>query len=303
LTPEPLIVCVGTAVLDQIFRVEALPTAPGKHFASAYREVGGGPAANAAVTITRLGGRAVLWARVGADANGGRIVADLAAAGVDVTGVRRVDGAVSGVSAVIVDRRGERMIVNHSDPALDPDAAWLPTPSLSQAAAVLADVRWERGLVAAFAAARERNLLAILDADSVPEAIDPAPYQAATHVLFSEPALAQFSGESSVENGLRAAARRVGGWIGMTAGERGSFFLERDRIGHVPAFRVQAVDTLAAGDVFHGAFALALARCEGESAALRFASAAAALKCTRFGGRDGIPYAADLARFMAEAAA
>ena len=65
-----------------------------------------------------------------------------------------------------------------------------------------------------------------------------------------------------------------------------------------PAIPVTAVDTLAAGDVFHGAFALAIARRQSEREALAFASAAAALKCTRFGGRDGIPRAAELAEFM-----
>ncbi|HET8727204.1 MAG TPA: PfkB family carbohydrate kinase, partial [Alphaproteobacteria bacterium] len=99
----PLVVCVGIAVLDQVYKVPVLPHGSGKSFAGAYREVGGGPAANAAVTVARLGGRAALWARVGADAVGQRIVMDLAAEGVDVSAVRRIDGAASGVSAVIVD--------------------------------------------------------------------------------------------------------------------------------------------------------------------------------------------------------
>ena len=71
------IICVGLAVMDQIYSVERLPEVPAKHFATACREVGGGPAANAAVAIARLGGSARLWSRVGDDLVGERIVREL----------------------------------------------------------------------------------------------------------------------------------------------------------------------------------------------------------------------------------
>jgi sulfofructose kinase len=78
------------------------------------------------------------------------------------------------------------------------------------------------------------------------------------------------------------------------------YFLDNGAVVHEPAFRVDAVDTLAAGDVWHGAFALGLAERMAEREAVRFASAASALKCTRFGGRSGIPSRAEVDAFLKE---
>jgi len=77
--------------------------------------------------------------------------------------------------------------------------------------------------------------------------------------------------------------------VAVTDGEHGALWRADKARGHQPASTVDAVDTLAAGDVFHGAFVLALAEGRNENEALRFASAAAALKCTRFGGIAGTP--------------
>jgi sulfofructose kinase len=86
----------------------------------------------------------------------------------------------------------------------------------------------------------------------------------------------------------------------VTCGEQGVYWWQDGVIHHRPAYRVEVVDTLAAGDVFHGALALALAERQPIERAVRFASAAAALKCTRFGGREGIPDRATVERFMRE---
>lgn len=297
------IICVGSAVLDQIYGVPSLPAGSGKYFAGSYRETGGGPAANGAVTIARLGGRAALWARVGSDEVGGRIVGDLAREGIDISGIRRIEGAASGVSAIIVDDGGERLIVNHADPRLDRDPSWLPLGAVGQASAVLADLRWPEGAIAALARARAASIPAILDADTTPDAASIEAMMAASHVLFSQPALRTLSGAEDIAAALASAADRVGGWVGVTCGAEGVYWLDGGSLRHLPAFPVRAVDTTGAGDVFHGAFALAIARGEPTDHALRFAAAAAAIKCTRFGGREGIPVAADVEHFLKDAAA
>lgn len=297
------IICVGAAVLDQIYGVPSLPAGSGKHFAGSFRETGGGPAANGAVAIARLGGRAALWARVGSDEVGGRIVGDLAREGIDVTGIRRVEGATSGVSAIIVDDEGERMIVNHADPRLDRDPSWLPLEAIGHASAVLADLRWPEGAIAALTRARAASLPAILDADTTPDPGSVEAMIAATHVLFSQPALRTLSGDEDIAAALAIAAKRIGGWVGVTCGAEGTYWLDGGNLRHLAAFSVRAVDTTGAGDVFHGAFALAIARGQPTDSALRFASAAAAVKCTKFGGRDGIPFAADVEHFLKDAAA
>jgi sulfofructose kinase len=123
--------------------------------------------------------------------------------------------------------------------------------------------------------------------------------QRATHCIFSRAGLAQHSGHEEIAAGLRTIRDRHGGYVGVTDGENGYYWLERDEVAHMPARRVTAVDTNGAGDAFHGAFALGLARGRNERDAAEFATIVAALKCTRPGGRAGLPTADEVAEFRA----
>jgi sulfofructose kinase len=87
--------------------------------------------------------------------------------------------------------------------------------------------------------------------------------------------------------------------VAVTDGANGAHWRQGGGIRHRPAFAVNSVDTLAAGDVFHGGFALALAEGQDEAESMRFASAAAALKCTRFGGIAGAPGRAEVEQLLA----
>ena len=149
-------------------------------------------------------------------------------------------------------------------------------------------MRWPAAAVVAFAAARDRGVPAVLDCDH-----DPTEHAdvlaGATHAVFSLPTLAEFVGRTDPRAALEAATEFIRGMPIATDGGRGVSWLEDGVCHHLPAFEVEVVDTLGAGDVFHGAFVLALAESRSVPEALRWASAAAALKCTRFGGRVGIP--------------
>jgi sulfofructose kinase len=131
------------AALDLVFSVDEFPSAAGRHFAAGFREVGGGVAANAAVTVAALGGRAQQVGRLGSDPIGDRILSELEELGVDTSRVWRVGAHPSLVSAVPVDARGTRLIVNHTDPGLFGDEAVDPD-DLAEADLVLADLRWRR---------------------------------------------------------------------------------------------------------------------------------------------------------------
>ena len=292
------VLCVGHAVQDFVFYVPALPDRGEKYRATRFESVGGGPAATAAVAIARLGGRAVLAARVGDDAAAEMIRSELLAHGVDCSHLRRCPGCSSSVSAVLVDAQGERMIVNHLDPALPAEPAWLPRPERIGAAAVLADTRWPEGALAALRAARAAGLPAVLDADR-PIPADGDLLRAATHVAFSADALADYTGVADPARGLELAASGLAGWCGVTVGRDGVLAWVGGKLQRHPGFDVTVVDTLGAGDVWHGAFALALAEGRSEGAAVRFASAAAALKVQRSGGRSGAPRRAELDSFLA----
>ncbi len=112
------ILCVGALALDTIFLLEELPKGPGKFLPRETLEVAQGMATAQAATIVRLGGSARLWASHGDDEIGRRIVDQLVEAGIDISALRKVPGARSGFSSILMDPTGERIIVPHYDAAL-----------------------------------------------------------------------------------------------------------------------------------------------------------------------------------------
>ena len=283
------VICTGLAVLDHIFYLQEIPKNPIKSFASSYQIVGGGNAATAAVAISRAGGQAIFWGSLGDDLNGDKILSELEEFGVDVKDVKRLNGLNSSVSSVLIDNTGERLITNFTDYKLIKKADWLPLGKLEKSDAVLADLRWQEGALKTLGRARELGIPAVLDADLTPAGLNEEVIKYATHVLFSEPALNEFSQGKSIVEALHLVSEINGGWAGVTEGSSGTRWLDNGKLKHVPAFKVQTVDTLGAGDVFHGVFALSLAEGHLENNALIRASAAAALHCSRSGGRKTIP--------------
>jgi sulfofructose kinase len=294
-----IVLCVGHAVQDFVFGVAALPTRGEKYRATTFDTVGGGPAATAAVAIAKLGGRARLAARLGDDAVADVVVAELERYGVDCALVRRHAGRTTSLSAVMLDPAGERMIVNYLDAELPRDPAWLPSAEAIGAGAVLGDVRWPEGSVHALMRARAAGIPAVLDADR-PVPPDGALLRAASHVAFSAEGLGEYTGDEDPVRALQAVGATLDAWCCVTVGADGVYVRGRDgAIAHQPSFRVEVVDTLGAGDVWHGAFALALAEGRDEASAVRFAQAAAALKVRRRGGRAGAPTRVELEEFLA----
>ena len=290
--------CVGIAVLDHLFQVDELPAGEGKFYAQGYREVGGGVAANAAAAVVKLGGRARYVGRVGADAAGERITADLAALGVNVSAVESVDGLASPVSAVLVDGAGERLIVNHTPSELFTGGPVDRAAQIGDADAVLVDVRWPDGAVEALAAAQAAGVPSVFDFDRPMADGGERLIGIASHVVFSRDALAVTAGTADVAAGLSRVRESSPAWLAVTTGGDGVWWLDDDGAHHQEAFPVDVVDTVGAGDVFHGAFALALGEGRSEPEAVEFAAAAAAIKCSRPGGRDGTPNRDDVERLL-----
>jgi sulfofructose kinase len=245
----------------------------------------------------------MLAARIGDDAVASTIEQELRGYGVDCQWLRRFAGRQSSLSAVFVDAAGERMIVNHTDPQLPRDAVWLDQIPLDEVAVVLGDVRWPEGSARLLARARAEGLATVLDAD-VPAPGDDALLRAATHLAFSAPGLRELTGIPDPGSALEQVAQRFAAWCCVTLGAEGVLCRDGRRgsgatgAQRVAAFPVEPVDTLGAGDVWHGAFALALAEGADELAAARAASAAAAIKVTRSGGRSGAPTRAERDRLL-----
>lgn len=292
--------CVGLVTMDIIFSTGALPQGPGKCFAHGLAEVGGGPASSAAVCVARLGGAASIAGRLGDDDTGRRLAEELQREGVDTAWLRRLPGVRSPLSAVMVDTQGERSVMAFSDPQMPPEADWL-RPVL-QGGTVLADLSWPQGARRLFDLARAAGLPTVLDADRFrhPASVVEDLLRSATHVIFSRPGLAQLTGQTDIAAGLRAA-EPLGASAAVTAvtdGEHGVHWWADGALRRQRPPAVSAVDTTGAGDAFHGAYALALARGAGPDECMRFATAVAAAKCVQPGGRAGLPDAAALAAFL-----
>ncbi|MBY3221734.1 sugar kinase [Rhizobium laguerreae] len=290
--PARRVLCVGAAVMDTLFRVRSLPAGQGKILPYDMLQIAEGMASSAAFAVARLGGNASLWGAVGNDATGERIIADLGNSGIDTSGMLRVDGARSAVSTILVDDQGERLIVPFYDAGLHETVKPVTIEDVSSFDAVLVDVRWPKLALRTLSAAREAGKPAILDGDVAADGVIEMLAPAASHIVFSQPAAERLAGAAELVKVVGLLKRKFEqAFVSVTVGENGSFWFD-DRTGeiaHLAAPKVRAVDTLAAGDIFHGAFALAVAEGLPIEETMRWASMAAALKCQVFGGRTGAP--------------
>ena len=286
---------VGVAVIDFVFQVGDMPDRNQKYRADDAIVVGGGCAANAAVAIARHAGNVSLAARLGDDPVGDLIVDDLGAEGVDTAMMHRAPGGRSSFSSIYVDQAGERQIMNFRGDGLEPGTDWLD--NAPEGDAILADNRWTAGTEKAMAIARARGIPGIIDAE---DPIELSALSKATHIAFSRQGLLALVGGTDVPAALMTIDRQLGAWICATDGENGAFIADGETIINIPAFPVETRDTLGAGDIWHGVFALRLAEGASETDAVRYANAAAALKCQKFGGRAGCPMRAETDAFLKE---
>jgi sulfofructose kinase len=287
---------LGNLVRDIVFEVPTIPSTSAKSICTDMRIQFGGMAATAAAAVAALGGEAEFWGRVGDDEAGVQSAGALRDRGVRMA-LQVKPGTRSPQSAVMVDPRGERMLVAFPG-ELERVPDWLPVDSLSGSGAVLADIRWVEGARALFDSARAIGIPRVLDADSGdPFAIHEL-LGLADHVIFSERGLAEYQRTVEIEEALLRVGATNGGVSAVTLGERGSIFCFRGDLHRFNAMPVQVVDTNGAGDVFHGAYALALASGQHWTQAARYAGATASLKCTRQHGWLQLPLHSEVVDFM-----
>ncbi len=292
------IICVGHAAIDRIYRIDHFPDRPTKIRALEHLEAGGGMAANAAAAVARLGGVVELWSRVGDDDNGVKIRRSLAGAGIDTRYVQSFEDNRSSTSVILVDGSGERMIVGSRDVNMPSSTEWLPLERIGEAGAILADLRWLEATRVAFEEARRAGVPTVLDADLGGREALTDILGLTDYAIFSEQALEEIAAEEAVEDRLRRIAAMGPRHVGVTLGAAGYAWLDNDKLERFPAFKVDVVDTTGAGDAFHGAFALGIAEGRPLREIVRRASATAALKCSRLGGRAGLPTVDELAAFL-----
>ncbi len=296
----PRILCIGIPVRDLTFRVQGLPARGSKVNASHFEEICGGNALNAAIGIVRLGGRASICGPMGdaRETTSRYIFEKLAYEGIDTRHIIHMPGLVTPISNIMIDPSGERTIVTFRDPELWkvrlPDADEL----LDDCSAILTESRCAEFCTDLCAEARRRGIPVIVDADramSLREGL----LTTSSHLVFSSEPLQETADVADDGEALKKISRLTSSFLAGTRGAQGTIWLdEKGHLQQTPAFPVHTVDTLGAGDVFHGAFALAITEKQNIPSALRFASAAAALKCTRFGGAFAAPQRAEVSELL-----
>ncbi len=280
-------------------RVENFPAPGAKVSASDFIITGGGCAANAAVAIARLGGRVAFAGPLGGtdDHVSNRILADLAKEGIDCDGVTRMNGGTASVSLILLDATGEKTIATRRGVNLGKMLPGDPAKLVAGVDAVLVDNRFPDFVTVVCRAAKTRKIPIVIDLDLATKP-DDALLKLGSHVVASAEALHGTTGLKEFGAGLKKLAENISGFLAITDGPNGVYWLDQGTLRHMPAFKVKAIDSLGAGDAFHGAFTLALAEGRALPDILRFASATAALKCTHFGGASGAPQRAEVEEFL-----
>ena len=252
----------------------------------------GGMAANAAVAAARMGASVGFFGRVGSDSAGRTARDALIRDGIDTRGLEVVNDATTSVSTIVVDAHGERQIFNCRGNAIN-RAHPLDTSALNGFDAVLTDPRWVAGAEAALKWAKQNRCLSMLDADVAPVEDLRQLVPLADWAVFSQAGMAIYAPSVSPEMGMRRALASGCQVAAVTFGERGVKWLTRadaeSAPHHEPSFQVKAVDTTAAGDVFHGVLILALAEGLPVDKAMRIAAASAAYKCAHGIGASAAP--------------
>jgi sugar/nucleoside kinase (ribokinase family) len=284
------VVGVGENSVDHVLRLPSLPSlaAATKMQVRSSTHEPGGQVVTALCTCVAMGLRATYVGAFGSDEDGERLRRTLAARGLDLGD--SVVRPVPNRSAVILvdERNGDRVVMGHRDAGLALAADRLPRSTLTHARAVHVDGVDEDAAIAAARVAREAGAHVTCDLEAI---------GARTGELLREltvPILAQglpeaITGDTDPERALRRLDAPHAALRCVTLGAAGALMLDGDRGYRVAAPRVDVVDTTGAGDVFRGAFIVALLRGDAPEAILRFANAAAALSCTKAGAIGGVP--------------
>jgi ribokinase len=295
---------VGSVNIDLVVEVARLPVAGETVLGGTFRTAGGGKGANQAVAAARLGARVDLVACIGQDVNGRHLRAALRAERVGLRDVRRVAQA-TGVAVILVERGGQNVIAvaSGANASLTPLDVQNAEGRLAQADTVVAQLEVPLDAVAAAASvARRTGAIFVLngaparpDLDEVLRLVDVLVVNETELGIFTGSRAARGEEVVAAQELLRCGPRAVV----VTLGARGAVLVEATGTTAVPAFAVHAVDTTAAGDAFVGALAARLHGVEALAEAARYASAAAALACTRPGAQPSLPTAAEVERLLA----
>lgn len=305
---RPRIVVFGSSNTDMVVKAPRLPRAGETVIGSSFVMAAGGKGANQAVAAARLGADVTLVARLGADMFGDQALAGYQREGICTDLIVRDAEHHTGVALIVVDDAGENLIAvapganQHLAPA-DVDRA---AERLRAAAVVMLQLEVPLQTV--------RRAIELANENAVPVILDPAPApdepldaQLLGGVEYLTPNETEAQRLTGIAVGDEASARAAAGRlleagtrnVIVTLGAKGALVANRAETFLVPACRVEALDSTAAGDAFNGGLAVALARGLPLADAVHEACLVGALSTTRLGAQPSLPTAEELAAFRA----
>jgi ribokinase len=297
------IVIVGSVTMDLVTRTPRIPAIGETLIGTGFNTTPGGKGANQAVAAARLGYPVAMVAHVGDDAYGPALIENLKNAGVDTGAISTVEGS-SGLAPMFVAETGENsiVVVPGANGKMDRSAVYSNAALIRSAGMVLCQLEIPLDTLA--------HTLDFCASAGVPVMLDPAPAAALPDSVLkyvacftpNETEAAFYAGgETGVEQTAERLHKRGIRNVVLKRGAEGAYLsMASGEVGWVQPYKVQAIDTVAAGDCFNGAFAVGLLEGRDPFDAARFANAAAAICVTRHGAQASMPMRADVDKFLAE---
>jgi len=299
------ILVVGSSNTDMIIKLDRIPRPGETILGGAFVTAAGGKGANQAVGAARAGGQVTFIARVGHDMFGDQAVAGFIRDGINVNHVVRDKTNPSGVALIFVAKDGENSIAvaGGANAKLSPADVRKAKAAFAGASVLVMQLETPLETVQAAADfAAKTGVRVILN----PAPAQPLPDKLLKCVSILTPneteaeLLTGIAVTNTASAAVAAAKLRARGvqTVIITLGARGAFVATEDGGQLVPGFKVKAVDTTAAGDIFNGALAVALAEGKPLKQAVRFANAAAAISVTRLGAQPSAPTRREIEKFL-----
>ncbi|MGC9222936.1 MAG: ribokinase [Terracidiphilus sp.] len=300
-TRKPIVV-VGSITMDLVTRTPRIPAIGQTLIGTAFETTPGGKGANQAVAAARLGYRVAMIAKVGDDAFGPQLIENLQHAGVDTSAMVQTTGS-SGLAPMFVADDGQNAIVVVPGANGKMDRAMVDSHAglIRSAGIVLCQLEIPLDTLS--------YTLDLCAQANVPVLLDPAPAATLPDAVWSqiawftpnetEAAFYVGDGTGVEETATRLHAKGLRGVVLKRGGDGAFVSVAGGRAEWVKPFKVEAIDTVAAGDCFNGAFAVALEEGKDPWQAARFANAASALSVTRKGAQASMPWRAEVDEFLA----
>ena len=298
------IVVVGSSNTDMIIKLARIPRPGETVLGGEFFSAAGGKGANQAVGAARAGGNVTFVARVGSDIFGDQAVAGFRKDGINVDCVFRDRAAPSGVALIFVAQDGENSIAvaGGANARLMPADVKRAARAIRSAAVLVSQLETPLETVQAAAGiaakAGVRFILNPAPARTLPDTLlklvsiltpNETEAEILTGIKVTDTATAAKAADRLLSRGVKTVI--------LTLGSRGAFLADAGGKQLVRGFKVKAVDTTAAGDIFNGALAVALAEEKALPSAIRFANAAAAISVTRWGAQPSAPTRTEIGRF------